>query len=206
MLTNESGIGCLIPHAPPPHHPVVLLQRLLLLVEVVPRLLARLLALLLLLLLWPRFLSGLLLLQRQLLVLAVDVLLGVGVLLLLLPLSGLLLLQRQLLVLAMDKLVGVGVLLRWLLWLRVMVLVGVAAARLACGVSCTAESCTFPSGSQGGMIEHCIPHCMGLHSPMQCGSGQRFGEAWCTLLMHLLWFVSMSGLVACRNLLEDLQV
>jgi hypothetical protein len=110
-----------------------LLQRLLLLVEVVPRLLARLLALLLLLLLllWPRLLLLLLLWPRCL--------------------SELLLLQRQLLVL-----VGVGVLLRWLLWLRVMVLVGVAAARLACGVSCTAESCTFPSGTQGRTPSHTL--------------------------------------------------
>jgi hypothetical protein len=32
----------------------------------------------------------------------------------------------------MDVLLGVGILLRWLLRLRVMVLVGVVAARLAC--------------------------------------------------------------------------
>jgi hypothetical protein len=143
------------PHHPHPHHPVVLLQRLLLLVEVVlaglglPRLLA---LPLLLLLLWPHFLSALLLLQRQLLALAVDALLGVGALLLLLPLSGLLLLQRQLLVPAMEARLGVGILLRWLLRLRVMVLVGVvgvvAAARLAFRWSCTAVlGCCVPSGT-----------------------------------------------------------
>ena len=114
--------------------------------------LPRLLALpLLLLLLWPHFLSGLLLLQRQLLALAVDALLGVGALLLLLPLSGLLLLQRQLLVPAMEARLGVGILLRWLLRLRVMVLVGVVgvvAARLAFWGSCTAVlGCCVPSGT-----------------------------------------------------------